>query len=212
MNLVGLTGGIASGKSTVSRRLADVHGFPVIDADLVARHVVEPGQPALAEIAERFGDDVILSNGGLDRPALGAIVFADERARLDLNAITHPRIAEEMGRRIAAHADHDGPVVVDSPLLVEMGHAPAYPTIVVVAAGPEVQHRRLVADRGTDPDEAWGRINSQAPLVDKLAVATHVVWNEGTIGELEARVDEVAAELRSAGHGRDRPGGVEFST
>lgn len=195
MNLVGLTGGIASGKSTVSRRLAEVHGMPVIDADLVARVVVEPGQPALAAIAERFGDAVIQADGTLDRPALGAIVFADEPARQDLNAITHPRIAEEMGRRIAAHADHDGPVVVDSPLLVEMGHAEAYPTIVVVAVSPEVQHTRLVADRGMDPDEAWGRITSQAPLVDKLAVATHVIWNEGTIAELEARVDEVAAAL-----------------
>lgn len=198
MQLVGLTGGIASGKSTVSRRFAEVHGFPVIDADLVARAVVEPGQPALTEIATRFGADILLADGTLDRPALGAIVFADEVARRDLNGITHPRIAEEMGRRIAAHADHDGPVVVDSPLLVEMGHAEAYPTIVVVAAGPEVQHDRLVADRGMDPDEAWGRINSQAPLADKLAVATHVIWNEGTLAELEARVDDVAVALRAS--------------
>ena len=195
MQLVGLTGGIASGKSTVSGRFADVHGFPVIDADMVARFVVEPGQPALAEIAARFGPDMLLADGTLDRPALGALVFADVAARQDLNGITHPRIAEEMGRRIAALADHDGPVVVDSPLLVEMGHAEAYPTIVVVAVGPEVQHDRLVADRGMYPDEAWGRINSQAPLADKLAVATHVIWNEGTIAELEARVDEVAASL-----------------
>lgn len=196
MYLVGLTGGIASGKSTVSRRLAEVHGMPVIDADLVARAVVEPGQPALAEIADRFGAAVIRPDGTLDRPALGAVVFADEAARQALNGITHPRIAEEMGRRIAAHADHDGPVVVDSPLLVEMGHADAYPTIVVVAVGPEVQHARLVADRDMDPDEAWGRIRSQAPLVDKLAVATHVIWNEGTLEELAARVDEVATLLR----------------
>lgn len=196
MHLVGLTGGIASGKSTVSRRLAEVHGMPVIDADLVARVVVEPGRPALAEIAERFGVHVIQPDGTLDRPALGAIVFADEEARQALNAITHPRIAEEMGRQIAAHAEHDGPVVVDSPLLVEMGHAAAYPTIVVVAVSPEVQHARLVGDRDMDPEEAWGRIRSQASLADKLAVATHVIWNEGTLEELAGRVDEVAAQLQ----------------
>ncbi len=195
MLLVGLTGGIASGKSAVSRMLADEHGIPVIDADVVARVVVEPGRPALAEIAERFGADILLPDGTLDRPALGAIVFADDEARADLNAITHPRITEEMGRRIAAHAEHEGPVVVDSPLLVEMGHAAAYPVVVVVAASPEVQHDRLVRLRGMDADEATGRIASQAPLADKLAVATHVIHNEGTLEELRARVAEVAAAL-----------------
>lgn len=198
MLLVGLTGGIASGKSTVSRRLSAVHGFPVVDADQVARAVVGPGTPALAEIAERFGPEVLQPDGALDRPRLGAVVFADPGARADLNAITHPRIAEEMGRRIAAHADHDGPVVVDSPLLVEMGHAAAYPEIVVVASSREVQHARLVADRGMDPVEAWQRIDSQAPLADKLAVATHVIDNDGTLAQLEARVDEVAEALRDA--------------
>jgi dephospho-CoA kinase len=194
--LVGLTGGIASGKSLVSRRFAEVHGFPVVDADLVAREVVEPGQPALAEVAGRW-PDVIGPDGRIDRPALAAIVFADDGERAALNAITHPRIAEAMGRRIAALADHDGPVVVDSPLLLEMGHAAAYPVIVVVAAEPDVQHRRLVELRGMDPDEAWGRIRSQAPLADKLAIATHVIRNDGTVTDLEARTDEVAAALRT---------------
>lgn len=198
MLLVGLTGGIATGKSTVSRRFADVHGFPVIDADVVARAVVEPGEPAVAEIADRFGNDVIGPDGHLDRPALAAIVFADEPSRQDLNAITHPRIAEEMGRRITALADHDGPVIVDSPLLVEMGHADAYPEVVVVTAPREVQHERLVRDRAMDPAEAWGRIDSQAPEADKVAVATHVIHNEGTLEELEARVDEVARALVDA--------------
>ncbi|WP_370328431.1 dephospho-CoA kinase [Euzebya sp.] len=201
MLLVGLTGGIATGKSTVSRRFAEVHGFPVIDADVVARVVVEPGRPALAEIADRFGDGVIRADGALDRPALAAIVFGDEPSRQALNAITHPRIAEEVGRRIAALADHDGPVVVDSPLLVEMGHADAYPEIVVVTADRQVQHDRLVADRDMDPTEAWARIDSQASEADKVAVATHVIRNEGTIAELEARVDEVAAALVRASAG-----------
>lgn len=197
MLLVGLTGGIASGKSTVSRRLAEVHGFPVVDADHVARAVVEPGTPALAEILARFGAGILLPHGTLDRPRLGAIVFADAMARADLEAITHPRIAEEMGRRIAALATHGGPVVVDSPLLVEMGHAAAYPEIVVVASTRETQHARLVADRGMDPEAAWQRIDSQASLADKLAVATHVIDNDGTLAELDARIYEVAAALRA---------------
>lgn len=197
MLLVGLTGGIASGKSTVSRRLAQVHGFPVIDADQVARAVVEPGTAALVEIVAHFGPGVLLADGGLDRARLGAIVFADPAARADLNAITHPRIAAEVQRRIAALADHDGPVLVDSPLLVEMGHAAAYPEIVVVAASREVQHARLLADRAMDPIEAWQRIDSQAPLADKLAVATHVIDNDGTLEQLHTRIDEVAAALRA---------------
>jgi dephospho-CoA kinase len=196
MLLVGLTGGIASGKSTVSARFADLHGFPVVDADLVARAVVEPGTPALAEIAEHFGPDVIADDGTLDRPALAAVVFADDAQREFLNAITHPRIGEAMQAAVAELADHDGPVVVDSPLLVEMGHAPAYPLIVVVAAPPEVQLQRLLDDRGMDEAEARGRIASQAPLAEKLAVATHVIDNAGTLDELHARIDEVAADLR----------------
>jgi dephospho-CoA kinase len=193
--LVGLTGGIASGKSVVARRLAEVHGMPVVDLDLVAREVVEPGQPALAEIAEAFGPSVLAPDGRLDRPALAAVVFADDAARRLLNAITHPRIAARAAERVAALADHDGPVVVDSPLLVEMGSAPGYPVIVVVAAEPATQHRRLVEQRGMDPDAAWARIRSQAPLAAKLAVATHVICNDGALAALEARTDEVAADL-----------------
>ncbi len=195
MLLVGLTGGIASGKSLVSRRFADAHGFPVVDADLIARQVVEVGQPALAAIHDRFGADVIAADGSLDRPALAAIVFADEDARKALNAITHPRIAEAMGDRIAALAEHDGPVIVDSPLLVEMGHAAAYPVIVVVATAPEVQLDRLVNLRGMDADDARDRIASQAPLQDKLDVATHVIRNEGTVATLHEETDRVALLL-----------------
>lgn len=199
MLLVGLTGGIASGKSTVSERFAVTHGFPVIDADQVARGIVEPGQPALQEIKDRFGDRIIQPDGTLDRPGLGSVVFADEQARLDLNAITHPRISDEIKRRLERFGDHDGPVVVDSPLLVEMGHAKDYPVIVVVATSPPAQHQRLVEDRGMDAKEAWNRINSQAPLTEKLAVATHVIRNDGTLEALHARVDKVAAALTDGG-------------
>lgn len=198
MVLVGLTGGIASGKSTVSQRFSEVYGFPVIDADKVARAVVEPGQPALAEIEAHFGSDVIGDDGALDRPVLGRIVFADDEQRQVLNDITHPRIAEEMGHRIQEFVDHDGPVVVDSPLLVEMGHSGMYPVIVVVATSPETQHRRLVGMRDMDPEEAWGRINSQAPLQDKLDVATHVIHNDGTLDDLLAQIDAVAQVLMAA--------------
>lgn len=199
MLLVGLTGGIASGKSTVSERFADTHGFPVIDADQVARSIVEPGQPALEEIKDRFGAQIIKQDGTLDRPGLGSVVFADEQARLDLNAITHPRIAAEIQRRLERFRDQHGPVVVDSPLLVEMGHADDYPVIVVVATLPDTQHQRLVEQRGMDAEEAWNRINSQAPLADKLAVATHVIRNDDTLEELHARVDRVAAALTAEG-------------
>lgn len=198
MLLVGLTGGIAAGKSTVARRFADHHGFPVIDADQVARTVVEPGQPALEEIRQRFGEEVIAEDGTLDRLKLGSVVFADEPARLDLNAITHPPISEEIRRRVGEHAGHDGPVVVDLALLVEMGKAGDYPVVVVVAASPDTQYRRLVEQRGMDPDAAWDRINSQAPVADKLAVATHVIWNDGSLDELRDHTDQVARELRAA--------------
>ena len=118
--------------------------------------MVQPGRPALAEIADHFGPDVIRPDGTLDRPALGAIVFAEEDERQVLNGITHPRITQEMGARIADLQEDGAPVIVDSPLLIEMGHAEDYPVIIVVLATPEIQHRRLVTERGMDPDEAWG--------------------------------------------------------
>ncbi|MEE8603601.1 dephospho-CoA kinase [Euzebya tangerina] len=195
MQLIGLTGGIASGKSTVSSRLRKVHGWAVVDADRVARDIVEPGQPALAEIAEHFAPDVITDDGTLDRARLGAIVFADDDSRQTLNQITHPRIAEEMALRIHALADHPKPVVVDSPLLVEMGHAENYPTIIVVVADPETQHRRLVDHRAMDPDEAWGRINAQASNDERRAVATHVLDNSGSIPDLHDAVDRLVAAI-----------------
>ncbi|MGI9016080.1 MAG: dephospho-CoA kinase [Euzebya sp.] len=196
MLLVGLTGGIASGKSTVSERFATVHGFPVVDADLIARQIVQPGQAALSDIVQRFGDDMLDADGRLDRAKLAAVVFGDDAERLALNAITHPRIAQAMAQQIVEYAGVLGPVIVDSPLLVEMGHAAHFPEIVVVTSSPGVQHQRLVMDRGMDPTQAWARINSQAPLTEKLAVATHVIDNDGSLAELHTRVDQVADELR----------------
>lgn len=194
MLLVGLTGGIASGKSTVAARLVQ-RGVMLIDADAIAREVVEPGTSGFAAIVERFGSDVLLPDGSIDRPALGRVVFADPEDRADLNAITHPRVAEEIASRLAALADFPGVVVVDVPLLVETQVDRGYQAIVVVAARPAVQLQRLIRERGMPEADARARIAAQASLEERLARATHVIWNEGTLEELHVRTDEVADEL-----------------
>ncbi len=199
MFLVGLTGGIASGKSTVSRLLG-CHGAAVVDADVIAREVVEPGAPALAAIVERFGNGVLRSDGSLDRERLGAIAFSDPEANADLRAITHPEIGRVIGERMTALAGTDRVVILDAALLVETARG-GLAMLIVVAADLDVQVERMMRDRALSRAEAEARIASQAPLADKLAAADLVVWNNGTIEELEARVDEVWAEVleRKAG-------------
>lgn len=195
MYLVGLTGGIAAGKSTVADRF--VHcGAELIDADQVARDVVVPGEPAYLEIVEHFGEEILDEEGFIDREALGRIVFDDERQRTVLNAITHPRILEEIASQLELLATADGVVVLDVPLLVEMGARRDYDAVVVVAAHPATQVDRLVRTRGLSPDQARKRVDAQAPLEAKLEAATHVIWNEGTVEEVRARADEVWTELR----------------
>lgn len=194
MYLVGLTGGIGSGKSTVAERLVH-HGAELIDADQIAREVVEPGKPAWDKLVEHFGRDILDEDGFIDRPALGAIVFGDENKRAVLNELTHPPVISEIAERLELLQAFDGVVVLDVPLLVESGVSRSYEAIVVVAAKPDTQLRRLVELRGMKPADAQARIDAQAPLEEKLAVATHVVWNEGTLAELYAAVDEVAADL-----------------
>ncbi|SDH09787.1 dephospho-CoA kinase [Agrococcus jejuensis] len=190
MRLIGLTGGIAAGKSTVAARLAE-HGAIVIDADRVAREVVEPGEPALASIASRFGEHVVV-DGALDRPALGAIVFADADARRDLERITHPAIQARVAERIAAHADDpDAVVVYDVPLLVEARVPHAFDAIVVAHAPAEQRIARLVELRGIAQEEAERRVRSQASDDERLAVATVVVDTSGTMEETIAQVDEL---------------------
>lgn len=192
---VGLTGGIGSGKSTVSRRLADL-GAVVIDYDLLAREVVEPGSPALAAIAQRFGDDVIGDDGRLDRPALGAIVFADEQARRDLEAITHPAI-----RRLAAARDAEAPegstVVHDHPLLVEMGLADSCDTVVLVDVPEEVQIERLVRDRSMTPEDAQARVAAQATRAERRAAADIVLTNTGSVADLMQAVGSLWTDLHA---------------
>ena len=181
MITVGLTGGIGSGKSAVSRLLAEL-GAVVIDADVVAREVVEPGTLALAEIVEACGPQVLRPDGALDRPALGARVFADGAQLARLNAMVHPRVGERTVALLAAAQARGAEVVVhDVALLVENGMVPRYDAVVVVAAQPATQLDRLVRLRGMSREEAEQRIAAQASLADKLAVATYVVHNDGPI-------------------------------
>jgi dephospho-CoA kinase len=192
--LIGLTGGIASGKTAVAHRFVE-HGMELVDADEVAREVVLPGTPAWHEIVEHFGRAVLDEDGFVDRPKLGRIVFAEPSKRALLNEITHPRVTKEIADRLELLAPLDIPVVLDVPLLVEAGVDRGYEAVVVVACSPEVQLERLVTLRGMSEEDARARIAAQAPLEDKLAIASHVIWNEGTLAELRAETDRVAAEL-----------------
>jgi dephospho-CoA kinase len=191
---VGLTGGIGSGKSEVTRRLAALGAY-VVDADVLAREVVEPGTPGLAAVAAEFGAEVLRPDGSLDRDRLGAIVFADPAARARLNAIVHPLVGAATAERFAA-APADAIVVHDVPLLVEVGLAAAYDVVLVVAATPETQGSRLVRARGMSADEARSRIAAQAPLADKLAVADFVITNDGSLDDLDRQVQAVWLALQ----------------
>lgn len=190
---VGLTGGIGSGKSTVSALLRE-HGAVIVDYDLLAREVVEPGQPALDAIAQRFGDDVLTASGELNRPALGAIVFADDAARKDLEAITHPAIRDRAAT-VEREAGPDAVVVHDNPLLIEMGAAASCDAVLVVDVPSEVQIARLVDARGMDEADARARIAAQASREQRLAHADHVIDNSGTVDRLRGIVDTVWDEI-----------------
>lgn len=196
MQLIGLTGGIASGKSVVAARLAE-HGAVVVDADQLAREVVEPGTPALAQIADRFGAGVIGADGQLDRAALGAIIFASPEARSALNAITHPAVADRSHQLFAAAgaADPDAIVVYDIPLLVDAGRVEEFDLIVVVNASTETRVERMIEHRGMTRAEALNRINSQASDTDRLAIADVVIDTNGTIPDTLEQADALWARL-----------------
>ncbi|MBO1754086.1 dephospho-CoA kinase [Allobranchiibius sp. CTAmp26] len=183
---VGLTGGIGSGKSSVSGLLAE-RGAVVVDADRVAREVVEPGTPGLAQIEHRFGRAVLASDGSLDRPALGAIVFADPAARRDLEQITHPLIGVRT-RELIEQAGPDAIVIHDQPLLVEMGLAPMNHLTVVVGASEQTRVQRVVRDRGMSEQDARARIEAQADDAARHAVADSWIDNDGTQEQLADRV------------------------
>jgi dephospho-CoA kinase len=198
MLLVALTGGIASGKSTVARRLEE-HGAVIVDADQVARQVVEPGEPALARIAEEFGPGMIAPDGSLDRAALGAIVFSDPEGRQRLNAITHPAVLERSRALFAAAAaaDPDAIVVYDIPLLVEAGRIDEFDLRVVVHAATETRVRRMTELRGMTREEALHRINSQATDTDRFAIADAVIDADGTLEHTLQQTDALWENLRA---------------
>jgi dephospho-CoA kinase len=190
---IGLTGGIGSGKSEVSKRLA-ARGAVVIDADKIAREVVEPGTPGLARVVATFGDEVLHPDGTLNREKLGSIVFADSERLAALNAIVHPLVGERVAHLQSEAAD-DAIVVYDVPLLAENKLAPMYDVVIVVDAADDVRVRRLAEHRGMAEADARARIAAQASREDRLAVADIVVPNEGSLEELDARVREVWDEL-----------------
>jgi dephospho-CoA kinase len=196
MQLIGLTGGIASGKSVVAARLAE-HGAVVVDADRIAREVVEPGTPALARIAQEFGGEVIASDGSLDRAALGALIFASPEKRAALNAITHPAVGIRSKELFAAAAavDPDAIVVYDVPLLVDAGRTDEFDLIVVVNASTETRVDRMVELRGMTRDEAMHRINSQATNTERLAIADVVIDSNGTLEQTLAQADALWEKL-----------------
>lgn len=190
---VGLTGGIGSGKSEVSRRLASM-GAMVIDADKIAREVVEPGTDGLARIVEMFGAEVLREDGSLDRERLGSIVFADSGKLASLNGIVHPLVGARVAE-LQRQADDGAIVVYDVPLLAENNLAPMYDVVVVVDAADEIRLARLVELRGMSEQDARARIAAQAGREDRLRLADLVIPNEGSLEDLETRVEEVWAEL-----------------
>lgn len=197
VHVIGLTGGIASGKSTVAKLLA-ARGAALVDADQLSRQVVEPGQPALAELVARFGAAILTTEGRLDRKRLGAIAFADPAARADLNRIVHPRVQAASAQAIAAWADAGANVVFyEAPLLVENNAHAHLAALVVVAVPEEVQHARLIERDQLTPEEAHARIHAQLPLADKRAAATWVVENTGDRAALEAEVGALVAEIEA---------------
>lgn len=194
---VGLTGGIATGKSYVTRRMA-ADGVPTIDADRLAREAVAPGSAGLRAVVARFGREVLTDAGALDRAKLGALVFADAAARADLEAIIHP----EVRRRIAtwqqqlAALGHRGPIVADIPLLFETGRTADFDVTVVVACDPATQRARLMARDGLSAEDADRRIAAQWPIAQKVAAADYVIRTDGTLADTDAQVDALAATLR----------------
>lgn len=199
MYLIGLTGGIASGKSTVARRLVE-HGAVHIDADELARRVVEPGKPALAQIVEEFGSGVLRNDGTLDRAKLGEIVFGDEAARAKLNAIVHPAVRALTGKLIerAVAEDPDAVIVYDVPLLVEASVPDdlRFDLIVVTSAPRRTQVERLVEERGLDPIQAEARVDAQVGNTERLAIADVVIDTDGSMAHTMSQTDALWQRIR----------------
>ena len=198
MIVVGLTGGIGAGKSTVSKLLAE-RGAAIVDADQIARDLQSPGSPVLNQMAERFGAQIVNEDGSLDRAGVAAIVFSDKAALDDLNGIVHPAMQAEIQRQIDLNAGTDRVVVLDFPLLGENPRKGLAATIVVDTPY-ELAVERVVEYRGMDEDDAQNRINSQISREERLARATYVVDNSGTFDSLAAQVDELWSSVAELPH------------
>ncbi|MBO1580833.1 dephospho-CoA kinase [Bacillus sp. XF8] len=192
--VIGLTGGIASGKSTVSQMFRDLH-IPVIDADIIAREVVEQGKEAYKEIVEVFGEEILQADGELDRPKLGSIVFHNEEKRLRLNKIVHPAVRKEMNVQKDMYIKEGvQAVVLDIPLLFESKLTTLVDQILVVAVAPSTQLERLMKRNGFIEKEAKARIDSQMSLAEKVTLADKVIYNDGTIAETKAQLQIILKE------------------
>ncbi|RWZ51745.1 dephospho-CoA kinase [Labedella phragmitis] len=198
MRVIALTGGIASGKSTISRRLAEL-GASVVDADVLSREAVEPGSPGLQAIAERFGPSVLTADGALDRPALGAIVFSDDAARAALNAIVHPEVRRLAAARLAeiGRSEPDAIAIYDVPLLVETGVDHSFDLVVVADADAATRVERLVTLRGLERVEAERRVAAQASDEARRAIADVLIDTTGAMAETIAQVDALWDDVRS---------------
>jgi dephospho-CoA kinase len=194
MLLVGLTGGIGTGKSTVARML-EKRGAVVFDADVLARQAVAPGTPGFDKVVERFGPNVLAPGGGLDREALASIVFSDPAARRDLEGIVHPEVRRMFAEGCEEYRDSDRVVVFSAPLLVETGMHTAFDLLIVVSAPVATQIERLMRGRGMAERDVQARIAAQLPLEAKAEVADVLVGNEGTLEDLEGRVERVWRDL-----------------
>jgi len=196
MLLVGLTGGIGSGKSTVARML-EKRGAIVFDADVLARQAVAPGTPGFEKVVERFGPNVLAPGGGLDREALASIVFADPAARRDLEGIVHPEVRRMFAEGCQEYRDSDQVVVFSAPLLVETGMHTAFDLLIVVSAPVATQIERLMRERAMPERAVQARIEAQLSLEAKAEVADVLVDNEGTLEDLEAQVDRLWRDLET---------------
>ena len=194
MLLVGLTGGIGSGKSTVAR-LLERRGAVVIDADQLARDAVAKGTPGFEAVVRAFGAEIVAPDGNLDRRALAAIIFSDPERKSALESIVHPEVARRFGEQVDGLRGTDRVVVYVSPLLVELGLAPAFDVVIVVTASPHLRVSRVASGRDLSPDDVRGRMASQATDEQRMEVADILVDNDGSLAELEPQVDRIWSDL-----------------